>query len=186
MNKLQPGKILLLAFIYFIVSAQPENTFAQNNSQEGFISDATLGFGFGLDYGGIGVRLTGSPSQRLGLFLSGGYNFNNLGYNFGAQFRFNPKDRTCLYYTLMYGYNAVIVIKNGDQYNKTFYGVSTGLGLEFHSKKRGQDFWNLELLIPIRSDDFRTYIDDLRKKPYISGLDDPIPVAISVGYHFPL
>ena len=97
-----------------------------------------------------------------------------------------PSKRACLYYTLMYGYNAVINIENASQYNKTYFGPSTGIGVETHSKKRPGNYWNFEFLVPIRSQEFHDDLAAIKRNPYIKLISEPLPFVISIGFHFKL
>lgn len=142
-----------------------------------------LGVGLGLDYGGIGAKLTVSPVKHVGLFGSLGYNLNGAGYNFGIIGRFLPDGKVCPYGTLMYGYNAVIVVDGASQYNQTYYGPSFGAGIELRT--RNDKFWTFGLLFPIRAKEYHDDIDALQNNPAIE-MSEPLPIVISVGYHFKL
>ncbi len=71
-----------------------------------------IGLGLGLDYGGIGGRFTVLTSQRFGLFAGLGYNLHGAELQWrGGVVRLAPDKRVCPTLHAMYGYNAVIVIK---------------------------------------------------------------------------
>ncbi|MBK8949065.1 MAG: hypothetical protein IPM68_09480 [Flavobacteriales bacterium] len=95
----------------------------------------TIGPGLGLDYGGLGAQLSGRPVPMLNLLLGVGYNLNGAGINAGAAWRMLPKKRFCPYVVGLYGYNAVINIRNDEEYTRTYYGPSAGLGLEIHPRR---------------------------------------------------
>ena len=178
-------KIILLfcAIIFFsfkISLAQDTASYSTNDAK------LNLGLGIGIDYGGIGIRLSALAASHVSLFIAAGYNLNGLGYNFGAAYRFTPFYQTCFYYTMMYGYNAVIIIKDTSQYNKTFYGISPGFGVELHSRKRHGNFLNLELLIPLRTQEYRDYIIDLQNNSNIIFKSKSLPFTISMGFHIKL
>src|SRR3989337_4382541 len=78
------------------------------DTESGSTNEVNIGLGIGMDYGGIGIRGTFLPMERLGLFASAGYNLNAVGFNAGAQWRF-PKERHAFFLTGMYGYNAVLI-----------------------------------------------------------------------------
>jgi hypothetical protein len=142
-----------------------------------------FGFGFGLGYGGIiGGRLSVLPEKHIALFAGLGYNLQKAGINVGGIVRFLPDKKVTPTFISMYGYNSVIVIKNAPQYTKTYYGPSFGGGLEVHLKN-GQNFLNMELVIPVRSQKFRDDMKTLKNNSTIVGLTDPLPFTIAFGYH---
>jgi hypothetical protein len=139
-----------------------------------------LGLGMGMDYGGIGLRATFKPIPRLGSFAAGGYNLNAAGFNVGGQWYF-PQKKHAFYLTAMYGYNAVIVVSGDINDKGTYYGVSAGAGFQLNSQHK-RNFWNFELLVPIRNSNYK---DDLDALKYLgTDLREPLPIAFSVGYHF--
>jgi hypothetical protein len=144
-------------------------------------SQFNAGFGFGIDYGGFGARLTYIPVKRLGIFGSLGYNLVGAGYNVGAQIRFPSEKKVNWYIAAMYGYNAVLKITGDLSYEKIYYGFSTGAGLELKSGN-GKNFWNFELLIPFRDP---KYQDDIDKYEDLGAefSTKPLPVSFSIGYH---
>jgi hypothetical protein len=142
-----------------------------------------LGIGLGLDYGGIGGKLTFRPTQYVGLFGALGYNLNGAGYNVGAIVRILPEAKVCPYFSLMYGYNAVIVIDGMSSADKTYYGTSIGAGIEL--QKKNNKFWTFGFVIPFRSQEYKDDLDALKNNPSVE-LTDPLPFQISVGYHFVL
>lgn len=144
---------------------------------------ANLGIGLGLDYGGLGARLSVLPVKAVALFGAIGYNFNGAGFNGGLSFQLLPKKRLTPTLKVMYGYNAVIVVEGADQYNKTYNGLSFGGGIQLTSRN-GNNFLSGAILIPVRSDEFHTDLRALQNNSQITGLTDPSPIAISIGYHF--
>jgi hypothetical protein len=83
----------------------------------------------------------------------------------------------------MYGYNCMLKVEGYEGTTKTtYYGLSIGTGIEFKSKRNPASFWSLGLLLPFRDKSFKNVIDDLRLAGY--SVKDPLPVGISVGYHF--
>jgi hypothetical protein len=142
-----------------------------------------VGFGLGLDYGGFGSRLTVLVSERLEFFGALGYNLLGPGINAGVDLRLLPKSIICPYFGVMYGYNAFVKIKGAEMYNQTYYGPSWNLGFEFWSR-RNPNFFNLELLVPIRSTEYHDDIKSLKNNSSINLTSVPPPIAISIGYHF--
>jgi len=144
-----------------------------------------IGLGIGLDYGGIGGRVTYLPIKVIGVFAALGYALVDVGYNVGAQFRILPDGRLCPTVGFMYGYNGVIKIQNASTLDKIYYGPSLSAGLEIHFKGK-PNYLNIELVVPFRSKEFHDDWDRIKQLPNISIQADPLPIAISVGYHFAL
>lgn len=88
----------------------------------------------------------------------------------------------------MYGYNAVTIIEgNGysEDFKKTYYGPSFGFGVEFHGKYESANYFNVQLLVPMRSGEYHDDMDALKNSDSIE-INEPCPVTISIGYHFGL
>jgi hypothetical protein len=139
-----------------------------------------IGVGAGLDYGGFGMRTTYVLFQKVGVFIGTGYNLNSLGCNAGAHYII-PAGKHHAYFTGMYGYNAVIVVQGDVEDQATYYGFSGGVGLQVNSSNR-PNFWNFELLVPVRNSNFRDDMDML--KALGAQVRKPLPFAFSIGYHF--
>ena len=141
-----------------------------------------LGIGGGQDYGGAGFRMTVVASQKVEFFGAAGLNLLGIGLNGGAGLRLRPKSSVCPYAGAMYGYNAIIKISNQSDYNKTYYGPTFNLGSEFWIPK-STDFFNLEILVPVRSSKYSDDYDYLTKKLGYR-LKKASPVVMSLGIHF--
>ncbi|HEY0743417.1 MAG TPA: hypothetical protein VGD40_18240 [Chryseosolibacter sp.] len=150
--------------------------------QEDEHSPFNVGLGIGLDYGVIGAKVAGYPIERLGLFAGAGYNLLGVGYNFGAIGKILPRKRVCPYVTGMYGINAVIVVVGADEYNESYTGPTFGGGIELRVGQN-QNFMNFGLLVPVRSQEFYDDWDIVNANPTIE-TTDPLPVGLSIGYHF--
>jgi len=149
------------------------------------IEKSTIGFGMGLDHGGLGANLVLYPGKNLGLFGGVGYAFAGTGFNAGLKIKLagpNHKSHTFPYLLGMYGYNAAIAIENAKQYNKFFYGPSFGLGIDIRQKWEKRGYLTLALLVPVRNSDVKDYID-LMKTRGVEFTNSLYPVAFSVGYH---
>jgi hypothetical protein len=144
----------------------------------------SFGLGFGQDYGGLGGRLTVLPDQHIGLFASVGYIFVGAGYNFGTIIRFQPEKNTVPTLSIMYGYNAAIKVSGAPQFDKIYNGVSIGGGFISKGLSNPKNYWHFELILPFRPGEFDADFDALRSNPFITGLEKPWPITISVGYHF--
>ncbi|MFM8913564.1 MAG: hypothetical protein ACKOE6_11720, partial [Flammeovirgaceae bacterium] len=159
-------------------SKKPDNEF----NSTGVIGD--FGVGLGLDYGGIGGRLTLLPSKNLGVFVAGGYAFAGFGFNTGLNFRATPDKRASFIANVMYGYHAAYAVSGAPQLDKFFYGVSAGVGVMVKQRRNVNSFWTIELLVPFRSKEATDYYNVLKSTPGIRVENALLPVAFSFGYHF--
>jgi len=173
--------VILIVLISSVVSAQE---FTSRYDPENEFSKFSLGLGAGLDFGGFGARITVSPAKSVGLFAGLGYNLVGFGFNGGARFRLIPDKRVNPTFLAMYGYNGVIKVIDKEQYDDSYNGVSIGAGIQLNSKNK-PNYWSFELLLPFRSQEFHDDLDRVKMDPYVE-ISDPLPVAISVGYHFAL
>jgi hypothetical protein len=173
--------IFVLSFIS--VFGQFDPNYRKNNPQT--VDEATppinLGLGMGLNYGGFGGRLELVPQKNIAIFGAVGFNLHKAGFNIGAKVKVAAEKKVSPMFQFMYGYNAVILVVGASEYNKTYYGPSVGGGIEL-KMGQSQNFMEFGLLIPFRNEEFRNDITELQ---YI-GIDisEPLPFAISVGYHF--
>lgn len=145
----------------------------------------TLGLGIGLEYGGLGGNLLYYPVENIGVFAGVGTALAGMGYNAGLKVRIlSDSARVNLYTMAMYGYNASIYIPDAKTYNKLFYGVTFGLGLDTRYNPKKDGYWTFALLIPIRGSDVSAYMDDLEKNHNIKFSNGLFPVAITIGYRY--
>jgi hypothetical protein len=148
-------------------------------------SGASFGLGCGIDYGGIiGTRLTLLPDPHVGLFVAGGYALAGAGFNGGIMVRLQPHKKYVPTISGMYGYNAVILIKNAPQYSKLYYGTSIGFGIISRSNRHEGNYWHYEIILPFRSSEFDHDYNVLKNNPNITFNNSPLPVLFSFGYHF--
>jgi hypothetical protein len=163
-------------------------SFAQTASEDARKPDiASLGLGFGFDYGGIGANLTVYPQKNIGIFFGGGYALAGFGYNTGLKLRLSPDRGTVVnpFFTAMYGYNAAVVITDNTQLNKLFYGPSLGAGIDIRSKKpSSRGYLSVALMVPFRSPDVQNYIDLLKNQYGTTFTNDLSPIGFSIGYKF--
>ncbi|MDH4059156.1 MAG: hypothetical protein OEU76_10345 [Cyclobacteriaceae bacterium] len=171
-------KLIVLFFaLSFSASIYSQDATSENPNMN-------IGIGMGMDYGGFGGRFTYLPQQKFGLFAALGYNLVGVGFNAGAIYRFDSDKKVTPYIGAMYGYNAVLRVDGGTESDEIYYGPSFSLGIELKSRKNNSNFWNLEIVLPIRPSSFQDDIDRLKDFGY--DVTEPLPVGFSIGYHFGL
>lgn len=143
-----------------------------------------IGLGGGLPYGGFGMKLSQQLTQELDVFGGVGYNLVGVGYNVGLQVNIPSERRAQFFLNGMYGYNAVIKIKNLESSEKSYYGPSFGAGLKLKSSKLNGSYWDFALLVPVRSKEFKDDQDFYAKSPLVDNFTKAFPLLLSVGYNF--
>lgn len=172
---------LLLCLLSLTVNAQ--DTLAHKMKVKKAESDyLAMGFGVGLDYGGLGANLTAFPQKNLGIFGGVGYTPVGLGYNVGVKLRllFNEKKPNVSPFIMgMYGYYAAVKIKGGGSDLSTqFHGYTVGAGFDTPIKPTKAGYWSFAILVPLRG----TVVDDYVKKNGIILDQDLPPIGVSIGY----
>lgn len=182
-----------------LVDKPVQNTVKENRSEpeeddeevldfddESSTGNLHLGIGIGLDYGGLGGRLTFIPGDAsktsVGIFVATGFALNGLGFNAGLNLRIGQQ-RLVPTISAMYGYNGVIKVIGASQYDKTYYGPSVAIGFENKTRNSDDNHIHLELVIPFRSAAYHNDIKALQNNPSVE-ISAPSPVLISIGYHF--
>lgn len=174
-------KITLIATI--IVFCITQKSFAQNDHLSSQKSSTSIGIGLGIPFGGIGLNVGTNVIDNLNVFGGVGYLFAGVGYNIGLRKDFPSESHAQFYLTAMYGTNAGILVEGSPEFDKLYTGFTPGLGVKLNSKKKEGNFWNLGILVPIASDEFKRDEKAINSLPGIE-LRDPLPIAIVIGYHF--
>jgi len=146
-----------------------------------------FGLGIGLDYGGLlGFQAGIAPVKHLTFFGAFGYYMIKMGWNVGIKGLLIPKTTTHIFrpfLKVMYGCNSIIVVDGADNYNKVYNGFTAGIGIEFRFGKMKKNGFDLDLNVPLRTIDFWDDWQTIKNDPSLDVLQDPIPVAFSIGYH---
>lgn len=175
-------KIILLLFCTLTVQlavAQDEHLSSKKGQN-------TFGLGIGLPYGALGIRFGTNLVDHLNLFGGAGYQISGLGYNFGLMKDFKSSRATQFYLVGMYGTNGAIKIEGLPEYDNLYTGATFGAGMKINSRSHEGNYWDLGLLLPLRSSDFKETMDTLERDSRVTGLTSPWPVLIVVGYNFNL
>lgn len=151
-------------------------------------SNIYLGFGLGLDYGGMpGANLMYTPSRKTAIYLGVGNAFVGVGVNGGVSYRFQSSKKNTKvvpFITGMYGYNAVIRVVNDRTLSKIFRGPTFGAGIELHGNQARLNHWSFAILVPIRDAEVDEYIDHLENFHGVEFTSKLLPVLFSVGYKY--
>ena len=142
--------------------------------------DSNIGFGVGLDYGGLGSRISIGLYKHLSVLTGVGYNWRDIGFNVGLQYQVLTTGRLRPNVMATYGYNGVLKkTGNHPRFDRTYYGPSVGGSLEIHGKNDYGNFINVGVMLPFRSQEYRDAVDHAK-----ADFNKPLPVVFSVGYHF--
>lgn len=177
--------VLIIYFCAYFLQGNAQ-TSKKDSTLQGFVN---LGFGAGIDYGGFGARFTIVPLKRVSIFACGGYNLINMALNVGASFRTLPGKRICPDFSVMYGYNAIIIATSGSwnkvtgKYNKTYYGFSCGFNIELWTKRKFH-YLNVGIVYPIRTQEYKDDVAKIKNDLFFKEINDPYTFTISIGIHF--
>ncbi len=129
-------------FVYFLTIITIQLTAQKTIKPSSRIDKATMGLGIGLDYGGYGINFTTSLHKNLAIFGGGGYDLIGFGYNCGLKGRYISDKNTARispFIVGMYGTNAVLIITNAKEHDKSFSGLTFGLGIDFNFSLENMD-----------------------------------------------
>ena len=172
--------ILLVIYLFTETGARAQETSPAQVIQ---YDKGLMGFGFGFDYGGIGLNFTGYPQKNIGIFAGAGYAFAGVGFNAGIKLRLVSKSHFTPFFMAMYGYNAAITVTNSPRYNKLFYGPTVGLGFDIGSHAVSKGNFSFALFVSFRSPDVDNYINDLHN--FGVQFNNSLPsIGFSIGYKF--
>ena len=178
--------ILALLFMGIHTYGQNEQPYDEQGEQayEQSEQKTYLGFGFGMDYGGLGGKIEYLPVKNFGIFGGLGFNLSSVGWNVGATLRLLPGSNISPNLIAFYGYNAVLVVEGAPEYNKTSYGLTVGANVDIMGSNGSK--WTFGLFVPIRSSEFNDHYESVKNDSRIEMKNELMPIAISIGYNFPM
>ncbi len=142
-----------------------------------------FGTGMGLNYGGFGVNMSIHPHHMIGITGHLGYNLVDANAGVGVNLYLGSPEKVYRpVLKALYGYNAVIIVLDASDYNKSYYGPSFGFGNSFRFGQSKRHGFDVDLLIPVRSSAFKDDYDALDEDSNVD-ITAPWPFNISVGYH---
>lgn len=162
-------------------------SFAINNEvikSEDNLDKLSVSFGIGLDHGGIGFNVLYHPVQNIGFFGGLGIAFIKPGFNIGTKIKLKSEMKYKPSLLAMYGYDAVIIVKNKPAWNKIFYGPMVGISFEQSLRSSRKGYFNYSLIVPLDRGEAYSYIDDLKSKGVVF-YNVLLPFAISASYKIP-
>ena len=156
--------------------------FTQEKNDQEFYRETPfyIGLGLGMDYGGSGGKFEYMFADFTGLFVGVGTNFNGLGINGGIVIKPLHNKQVTPYLLGMYGYTGTVKIEGASQYNMTDYGFSVGGGIEI--KTRNLNVWQIGIIAPFRSQEFRNHYEFLKNHPAIEFNNELLPIQLSIGF----
>ncbi len=188
MRKLTVLFLMLLVLNSFSQEVEEYKNLSTNVDDYDFHSQCDFGAGVGLNYGGfMGVQVQYVALDHLGIFGSAGYYLAGFGWQIGVTGYIMPKIPSKpfrVYGTLMVGTNAAIVVTNSSSYNNIYFGPSIGGGIEMRFGKSKRNGLNIDLFLPFRSEEYQSDLNNIKNNPSITDIQEPLPITISVGYHF--
>ncbi len=146
----------------------------------------SLGLGLGMEYGFFGCKTTFFPTKGLGAMFGAGVGPERGWWNAGIKWR--PGEDLIKYVQpsmlVLYGTNTLIVVNGATELNKTFNGLTIGLGIDKRRFKHG--YWSVAILLPIISSEVENYQRFLEDTHGLEFEEMGFPVKISLGYNFVL
>lgn len=180
-------RILQFCLVYFLFFNVATASFAAHPSHPNIdtsyhLRKVYLGGGLGINYGGYGVQANYLPISNIRLSAGYGTNLIDMNYNFGINFRFLPTRRLCPIFSYMLGYNGGIEYKDKPELSQSFKGSALGAGIEIWNKRK-VNFFQFQLVLPIRSIEFENKIEEINSSPFFK-LTNLNTILLSIGYHF--
>ncbi|RAW01642.1 hypothetical protein [Pseudochryseolinea flava] len=139
-----------------------------------------VGAGIGLEYGGIGIRVSGPIAKHFALFGGVGHNTLDIALAGGLSYEPLLKGTIRPEVIAMVGANNVVT-DAGDfhpRYERTYYGASVGAGIHYYVGSN-DNFINIKAVYPIATFHYKEVMDDA------VGVKS-IPFYFSVGFHLDL
>jgi hypothetical protein len=175
--------LIFISLFYFALNTNAQDYLPKAKTYDG----TSIGIGIGQDFGGIGLGvLHYGRMKTVGIFGGIGYLPSGIGINAGLKARlistkFNPSLNP--FFLGMYGYTTSVSISNEEQYNKTFYGATLGIGADLKFKKTSRGFWTVAWLFPLdlsTSNEYIQYLVTCRNMTF----PKPSRFRISIGYRY--
>ena len=151
------------------------------------IETLTLGFGLGMDMGGVGATVSISPHKNICLIGGAGVQLNGLCWNAGMKIRtiaMQKGEDVLPYFIALYGVNTVYSVIGNPSLNKTFNGLSAGIGVDIMANAKNHNYWSFAVIYPIRSKETVAYRTTLVASGNDWFYNKPLPITISVSYRF--
>ncbi len=173
--------LIILAWLSVaLVQAQMEEMLLQPQTGR----RGSLGIGYGIPYGGIGVNADVYFWDSVALTAGIGSFGYSAGYAMGGKYLHGSRNKTFRpQFTLLYGVNGVVVVKDPNEPEKreTYTGFTAGLGAQVMFGSKKQHGFDADLLYKLSSGIFgRT--EELLSIGY--PVKKPHRYGFSVGYRY--
>ncbi|MFK7952571.1 MAG: hypothetical protein AB8B73_06965 [Ekhidna sp.] len=160
------------------------NLCAQKVHKSSESGQTSVGIGLGLSYGALGLKISNNVFTNTSLFAGFGYHVVSLGYNFGVQYSIPTEGQVEVYLNGMYGTNAIVKIIGLPEYDNIYRGPSFGFGIKLNSNQKEGNYWDLGLIIPVTSSEFKQSVEDIENDSRVAEFTKASPVLINIGYNF--
>ena len=182
-------KCLLLSAFYLIALLIPSRHLVaqQQFGHNELFHTVDLGFGLGLDYGGlVGIKAAYIlPFRQVSVFGAAGVQLVGLSWNVGTTFRILPMNKSRTFrpnIKIMYGINCSTYVNGIDEYKDMYTGWTPGIGAELRFGRMKSSGFDVDINIPIGSDAFNAQVDRMKNDPRLDYVIS-LPIAFSIGYH---
>ena len=181
--KINKRLVFVFFFMLIIFSGYSQDDDGHLSSKKG---ETSFGIGMGLPYGGFGMRLGTNLADEFNLFGGIGYQISGVGFNIGLRKEFASSSMTQFYLLGMFGTNSVIKVVGLSEYDKVYTGATFGMGIKINSTRKEGNYWDIGLLVPVRSSNFHDDETRMQNDSRIASYTAPWPVLFCVGYNFNL
>lgn len=175
----------LFAFI-FILTFTVNASLAQDTNVSSLQGEKSYGIGYGLPYGGIGLKVGYNLIDGLNAFAGVGYQTGSIGYNIGVAKDFIPNGVVQPYVSAMFGSNAAIRLIGTSYDERVFLGPSVGAGVKINAlahSYRG-NYLEIGAIYAFTSVTYQEEFESIKNSSYANKLNEPWPVLVVIGYNF--
>lgn len=166
-----------------LMKRKPARSVSANGKSIG-TEQLSLGPGLGMDYGFFGAKATFFPTKGLGAMFGAGVGPVNGWWN--AAIKWRPGVDLAKYaqptMLVMYGTNTMVIVDGASELNKTFNGLTIGLGID--KKRFMYGYWSVAILIPMFSSDVDDYLLLMEDTYGLEFEEKGSPIKFSLGYNF--
>lgn len=159
---------------------------AQNTNVSSLQGEKSYGIGYGLPYGGIGLKVGYNLMDGLNAFAGVGYQTGPIGYNIGLQKDLVQSGMVQPYVSAMFGSNAAIRLIGTSYDERVFLGPSVGAGVKINALSHSYqgNYLELGVIYAFTSVSYQEEFESIKNSSLANKLNEPWPVLIVIGYNF--